>query len=69
MGKHLLTICYFGFKDTEILLFIAQSYLCQYTIRLIIIVFHLISVRVYISFIQTFFNSLGGVLVSAVPWG
>lgn len=44
MGKRLLTICYFGFKDTEILSFTAQIYLCQYTIQLVIIAFHLISI-------------------------
>lgn len=44
MQKYIFTICYFGFKDAEILSFIAQSYLCQYAIQLIIIAFHLISI-------------------------
>lgn len=44
MGKCIFTMCYFRFKDTEILSFIAQNYLCQYTIQFVIIAFHLISI-------------------------
>jgi len=69
MGRCLLTMCYFGFKDTEIVSLTAQSYLCQYTIQLVIIAFHLISIRKSLyKFYPNIFNSLG-VLVSAVPWG
>lgn len=70
MGRCLLTMCYFGFKDTEILSLTAQSYLCQYTIQLIIIAFHLISIcKSLYKFYPNIFNSLGVLLVSAMPWG
>lgn len=63
-------MCYFGFKDTEILSLTAQSYLCQYTIQLIIIAFHLISIcKSLYKFYPNIFNSLGVLLVSAMPWG
>lgn len=63
-------MCYFGFKDTEILSLTAQSYLCQYTIQLIIIAFHLISIcKGLYKFYPNIFNSLGVLLVSAMPWG
>lgn len=63
-------MCYFGFKDTEILSLTAQSYLCQYTIQLIIIAFNLISIcKSLYKFYPNIFNSLGVLLVSAMPWG
>lgn len=52
------------------MLFIAQSYLCQCTIQLVIIAFHLINIfKSLYKFYPNFLNSLGILLISVVPWG